>query len=358
MFRARDPQSGAPHGRQLNDTNVGHEAHPDWPGSFTGGVDATGPTITSGSTVEWVDYTGGVLVGNTGTPASNVTFRGCRFQFSADISNQGNNSAAQVFMFANGLVTFEYCTFQPFVANYPTRLTGDEIDGDTSTFVEYGKAYQYAINGGGGFNTFTDGGLVVDHCNFWGFGNALELAGSTVANPHIVRDSWFHHGGDPFIENVTANQFHNDCWLVNDGNYRGAQSIRNRMEIWGNTNCLAWQGAGDYDDAVVTDNLFGGDQETVVISASGTSSRVTATGNVFATRIGRSVNTGRPLRSWSVTDDGSGSSWSGNTYQVEGSEAPANYPDAYWGDPADDGLFWWPGDDDTTGGHATDYVAP
>lgn len=335
-------------------SNTGHEAHPSWPGSFTGGVS---PWIraTTGQTFEFVDFTEGVDVGSPSVAANNVTFIGCRFRFSANVSDQGNNGAALVLLFGDN-VQFHYCTFQPDTSNYPTRLTGEEIEADPSTWVSYGKGYQYALNGGGGFNSYVTN-LLVDHCDFWGFGNALELAGSTLADPHIVRYSWFHHGADPFIVNQTANQFHNDCWLVNAGGYHGAQCLYNRMEIWGNTNCLAWQGAGAYNDSQIVGNRFGGDQETVVISASGTSARVTFTDNEFATRIGRSVGTGRPLRSWSVSDDGAGSLWARNRYVVGPTESQANYPGANWGNPAWDGLYWHPGDDDTTGGHAAEYVA-
>ena len=44
--------------------------------------------------------------------------------------------------------------------------------------------------------------------------------------------------------------------------------------------------------------------------------RITFTDNVFSTRIGRSVGSGRPLRSWAVSDSGAGSLWRRNTYLV------------------------------------------
>jgi len=335
-------------------SNTGYSNHPSWPGSFTGGTSGW-IRATTGQTFNFVDFTEGVDVGSPSVAANNVTFNGCRFRFSANVSDQGNNGAALCLLFGDN-VTFNYCTFQPDTSNYPTRLTGEEIEADPSTWVSYGKGYQYALNGGGGFNSYVTN-LLVDHCDFWGFGNALELAGSTVANPHIVRYSWFHHGADPFVVNQTANQFHNDCWLVNDGNYHGAQCLYNTMEIWGNTNCLAWQGAGAYNDSTIVGNLFGGDQETISLSASGSSQRITFTDNLFSTRIGRAVGSGRPLRSWAVSDDGAGSLWARNRYLVGADESPSNYPGAKWGDPADNGLYWWPGDNDATGGHAAEYAA-
>lgn len=332
----------------------GHLADPSWPGSFTGGTNTVGLTATTGQTYSYWDFKGGVDVGTTSVAANNVTFRGCRFQFSANVSNQGDASSAQALLFGDN-VTFDYCTFQPSTTNYPTELTGEEISGDTSTYVQYGKAYQYAINGGGGFNTHI-GDLLIDHCDFWGFGNALELAGSTVAKPHIVRNSWFHHGGDPFVVNVSSNQFHNDCWLVNNGGYHGAQCVNNVMEIWGNTNLLAWQGAGAYNDSVITGNRFSGDQESISLSASGTSARVTFTDNVFSTRIGRAVGSGKPLRSWAVSDSGTGSLWRRNTWLVPGSASTGNYPGANWGNTAWNGLYWHPSDTDSGSGHAADFT--
>lgn len=332
----------------------GYLADPSWPGSFTGGTNTLGLTATTGQTFSYWDFQGGVDIGTVGTAANNVTFRGCRFQFSANVGNQGDASSAQALLFGDN-VTFNYCTFQPSVANYPTPLTGEEIQANRATYVEYGKAYQYAINGGGGFNTHcTD--LLVDHCEFWGFGNALELSTSSLAHPQIVRNSWFHHGGDPFVENATGAQFHNDCWLVNNGGYHGAQCVNNKMEIWGNTNLLAWQGTGAYNDSTITGNRFSGDQQSISLSASGTSARITFTDNVFSTRIGRSVGSGTPLRSWAVSDSGTGSLWRRNTWAVAASESTGNYPGAKWGNPAWDGQYWYPSDTDSGSGHATDYT--
>jgi hypothetical protein len=335
-------------------TNTGYLNHPSWPGSFTGGTQTGTPTATTGQTFNFVDFHAGVNVGSAATHADNVTFNGCRFQDSANVSNQGNNSDAQVLIFGSN-TTFNYCTWQPTVANYPSELTGEEISGNTATYVEYGKGYQFAIVGDGAFNTVC-GKLLVDHCDFWGFGNALQLAGSTVANPHVVQNSWFHHGADPFVVNSTVNQFHNDCWLCNNGNYFGAQFKNNRAEIWGNTNVLAWQGTGSYDDALITGNLFGGDQETISLSASGTSVRITFTYNTFSTRIGRAVGSGDLLRSWAVSDSGTGSTWRRNKWKVAASESTGNYPGAHWGNPAWDGQYWYPSDTDSGSGHATDYT--
>ncbi len=336
-------------------STTGYLNHPSWPGSFIGGVDTagTGHSVT-GETVNFVDFRGGWAVGTSSVSASNVTFNGCRFQFSANVSNQGDATAVLCLLFGSN-VTFNYCTFQPWTSNYPTELTGEEVSGNTSTYVEYGKSYQYAMVGDGGYNSHI-GRLTISNCDFWGFGNALQLAGSTVANPHVVQDSWFHHGGDPFVVNSSANQYHNDVWLVNDGNYYGAQFLRNRAEIWGNTNVIAWQGAGAYDDCQVVGNLIGGDQETVSLSASGTSARVTFTDNWFATRIGRSVGTGKPLRSWAVSDSGSGSTWRRNKWWIDSGEASSNYPGAKWGTPSKHGQYWWPSDTDSSYGHATDYT--
>ena len=335
-------------------SNTGFLNHPSWPGSFTGGVNSSSPTYTTGQTVNFVDFTNGAQAGTSSVAANNVTFNGCRFQFSANVSNQGNNSSAQALLYGDN-ITFNYCTFQPFVSNYATELTGEEINGSRSTYVEYGKAYEFAIVGDGAFNTHV-AQLTVDHCDFWGFGNALQLAGSTVAKPHVVRYCWFHHGGDPFVENVTADQIHNDCWLCNDGNYFGAQCLYNTMEIWGNTNLLAWQGAGAYDDGVIVGNQFSGDQESTVISDSGTSVRVTFTDNIFSTRIGRTVGSGDLIRSWAVSDSGTGSLWRRNRWKVAALAATGNYPASNWGSPSWDGQYWYPSDNDSGSGHATDYT--
>lgn len=339
-------------------SGYGYSAHPQWAGTFSGGTFTGTVRATSNTTYMFCDFKGGVDVGQPTALVNNVKFIGCRFQYSANVSNQGNNSSAQVLLFGDN-VTFDFCTFQPSVANYPTELTGEEVKGNTSTYVEYGKGYQYAINGGGGYNTKI-GNLLVDHCDFWGFGNALELSGSTVLKPHIIRNSWFHHGADPFVVNTTSNQFHNDCWLVNDGNYHGARCENNVMEIWGNTNLLAWQGTGAYNNSTITGNRFSGDQQSISLSASGTSQKITFTDNVFSTRIGRSVGDGKPLRGWSVSDSGvtGGSLWRRNKWRTASNAAVSNYPNANWGSPTWNDKYWWPGDTDTSGStHTTDYTS-
>lgn len=359
--RVREPATAGP--GYATFATTGHTNHPSWPGSFTGGTNNGEVTVTGGSTVNFADFKGGTLVGTSGVHITTpVVFNGCRFQFSANVSDQGDATSFHALLFANatGLITFNYCTFQPSVTNYPTRLTGEEVQGDASSWVSYGKSYQFALVGDGAYATQVAGGLVVDHCDFWGFGNAFQLAGSTVAKPHIVRDSIFHHGGDPFVVNNSGGQFHNDCWLVNNGGYQGAQCVNNAMEIWGNTNLLAWQGAGNYNDAIVTGNLFGGDQQSISLSASGTSQRITFTDNWYSTRIGRSVGDGTPLRSWAVSDSGSGSIWRRNKLLVGAGSLSANYPGAKWGNVAQNGNYWHPGDTDTTlrSGtvHASDYT--
>ncbi len=344
-------------------SNTGHLAAPGWPGSFTGGTFTAGyPNHFIGAsniTYYYCDFRNEAWVGtpswSTNITATNVKFVGCRFAQSANVSNTGDNSVSLLNLYADG-VTFEYCTFAPSPTVYATQFTGEEISGNTGTYVEYGKGYQYAIRGSGGAYTHV-GALTIDSCNFWGFGNALDLTGSTVAKPHIVKNCWFHHGADPFVVNNTGTQFHNDCWLVDNGNYLGAQCLNNVMEIWGNTNLLAWQGSGSFSDAQIIGNRFSGDQESISLSASGTSQRITFTDNEFSTRIGRAVGAGKPLRSWAVSDSGSGSLWRRNKWKVAAAAAAGNYPGANWGDPSWNGQFWWPSDTDSGSGHASDYAA-
>lgn len=341
----------------------GHLAAPGWPGSFTGGTFTQGYpnhfVAQSNTTYYYCDFRNDTWVGtpswSTNITATNVRFVGCRFAQSANVPNNGDNSLALVHLYADG-VTFDYCTFQPDPTVYPTVPAGVETAGNPSTFVEYGKGYQYGIRGSGGSYTHV-GALNVNHCEFWGFGNCgLDLTNSTVAKPHVVTNSWFHHSADPFTDNNTATQFHNDVWLVDNGNYYGAQCLNNVMEIWGNTNLIAFQGSGSFDDAVIVGNRFSGCQESIALSATGSSVRITFTDNVFSTRIGRSVGTGKPLRSWAVTDSGTGSTWRRNTYLVDPGASIGNYPGMNWGSPSWNGQYWWPGDTDSTGGHATDYT--
>lgn len=293
-------------------TNTGYTNAAGYPGSLT-----TGPTtFESDTTYSFMEFTDGTFIGSTGTPVSNVTFFGCRFVATGDIN---------VALFGDN-ITFSYCSFEPGGVSAPP--------------VSYAQGYQYGISADGSYNSSVEK-LTVENCDIWGFGNGIDVAGSTQAKPQVYRNNWIHDpradGGIDHTDGLGNMNSANSSYVVIDNNV---------IEGVGNTNALAFQG-GTHDHFTITNNLFGGYGYTLSIYDTGTN--ITFTDNVFSTRYECGFG---PLREdWTTY---SGLVWARNKWMV-----PAG---AAWGNPAHDGKFWLPfsgslsGDDSLTVSDA-DYGA-
>lgn len=198
-------------------TTTGPAAAPDWPGAFTG-VGAT--PVTSDTTYNFKTFDG-VSVGSVATPVSNVTFHGCQFKTVAvEDSNVvlfGETGAG-----GNG-ITFEYCSFEPGVAAPPTPFS---------------QSYQYGIVADGSYGSFVER-LVVDHCDIWGFGNAIAIEGSTQTNPHVFTNNYIHDAADD-----GGGIYHTDGIGDLSGTGIGSYVVvsHNTISTAGNTNGLVFGG--------------------------------------------------------------------------------------------------------------------
>ena len=139
---------------------------------------------------------------------------------------------------------------------------------------------------------------------------------------------------------------------------------RCRIEALGDTNGMAYQALPSGPGSTVTDHitvrrtLFGGFGNCVAITAGNFATAVTGgtnvtfTDNTFSTELDCALS---PLYT-TATATGSGNVWARNRWKVP--------PGAYWGNPAHDGWFWLPVDqnrnrttgDDTPYVSATDYT--
>jgi hypothetical protein len=296
------------HGSQLNATNTGPEA-----AGFTNLVEWPGPghDITEdGAVLEGYRFT------NNGPSvyANDVTLRGCEFRNTGPqswiVRNEGQN------------LTVEDCRFRP-----------DDTDGPETTMAQ---SYQQGIK------CFGDArGLTVRRCEFWGFGNAIEFEPevSSEAMPLVVEDTWMHHAAA--VDYEGSDEYHHDGILCS---YAAGwvQVTRCRIGSEGNTNALAFQSTGGaWHDCTITDSEFSGFGYTLNFGDSAGCNRFVFTGNDFSTQYDVVYNGGPPNPLNNLT-------WSNNHWRV-----PAG---AAYGNPAWDGRFWWPGDDKTQGGHATDYA--
>jgi hypothetical protein len=294
---------------------TGYQNSPGYPGSLTTSS-LSRTTIASNTTYEYLSFTGNDFKNIAGV--SNVTFLGCRFLTNvvADASFAGTFSDTTTFN-----ITFSYCTFGSSASNPP---------------VAYGSGNQYCIDQRG------IQGLTVDHCDMWGFGEAIELSGSSLAHQTQITNSYIHDASDN-----GGGIYHVDGILSNNGG-SGIQYVTvsgNTIVIApSNTNCIGFQstvpGGSPYSNLTITGNYISGDNTTVDVGTQSTgSANITFTGNV----IGSDYKPANTFVYNSGGFTGTGSTWSGNTYYVPAS-SPFTTPSAAWLAAGNSGLYWRPGD--------------
>jgi hypothetical protein len=302
-----------------NNCNTGYANAPGYSGQLT----SCSSSIQSNTTYQFCDYPNGLTIGNASNHPANVTFIGCRFasnsQADADVADYGTN------------VTFSYSTFEPSAVSAPP--------------VAHTQGYQYAID-----QDYASGGFTVDHSDFWGWANGIQIDHSSQSTPVSVTYSWFHDArADGGVD-------HTDAILENYGD-PGVDYMtfsHNTIASVGNTNGLALQDGrgGGYDHLTVTDNYFAGFGYTVNLGGSGPVTNTQFTGNVFGSDFPIAFG---PLYGGHWTT-GNGNTWSGNTYYT--------FPGTTWLNPAINGRYWWPSDifgtqngqkPATFAAHTTDY---
>ena len=288
-------------------TNTGYENAPGYPGSLTvaSSSSSTCPTTPqSNDTYQFCDYVGGLSM-----PANltNVTFYASKFESNA--VNDANVRAGS----GDNNITFDYDSFQPSAVASPP--------------VSCSQSYQYGIyNEGGAMRGYT-----VSHSDFWGFGNAIDTAGSTQANPQTFEYNWIHDSST-----TGGCGYHNDgIGMLNNGNESYATVDHNTIEFLGNTNLIAWQN-GTYSHIQDTNNLLGGDNEGYAggrcTSSCTPPTYIQTTGNTFNTYL--AIVGDYPIDNathyWTAT----GSTWNHNYWAVP--------PGAAWGTNAYNGYYWVP----------------
>jgi parallel beta helix pectate lyase-like protein len=210
-----------------NDTNTGYRNAPGYPGS----LHTCATPIKSNTTYSFCKFVNGVNVGSPSQHVVNVTFYSCDFQDSTPL-------AAMLVGIWGDNITFDYSSFQPDVSAPP---------------VPYSRSYQYGIEADGGWNTSV-GKLTVSHSDFWGFGDAIDINGSTRAKPQVFRDNWIHDAAED------GGVYHTDgIGTLGPGGGDGSYVVidHNTIESAGNTQGIAFQ-SGHYDHLKITGNLFGG----------------------------------------------------------------------------------------------------
>jgi hypothetical protein len=267
-----------------NSTNCGYRNEPDFPGTL---LDGSAITVESDTTYSYYDFDG-LAVGYPGADVENVTFVGCRF-----------SGAHEVLVLLWGSnITFEYCSFEP---------------GTDTTPVDHGDGYQYGISSDGAYATHVEG-LTIDHCDFWGYANAVTIGFSSEEFPVVITDTWFHDsradGGEDHTDGPGDLQGLGDISFVTIDH---CSIVDN-----GNTNGIAFQ-YGPYFDFTVTNNRIGGWGYAVAIGGAviaADSERITFTGNrwteAIPTVFGPIYPSAHPFYA------GDGSVWADNIWEPTG----------------------------------------
>jgi hypothetical protein len=297
-----------------DDTNTGYLNSPTYTGSLT----TFSGTIQSNHTYNNYVFNDNAAVGNSSNTLVNVTFNGCKF-----MSN--NVDDANVAVYGDNII-FNYCTFMPSTVSAPPTT--------------HNQGYQYPID------QRYNGALTIDHCNVWGYGNAIQFAFSSQAKPFICRHTYIHDARDD------GGVDHTDGILENYGGSASTMAYgvidHNRIISYGNTNAIALQGSGGYHNFTVTNNWCSGFGYTYNVGGTATGNRnMIFTDNVFSNTLQPGFG---PMYGW---EDGNGNLWRRNKFNIV--HPPTWGNNGGWAAPvtlADDGKYWWP----DGGAYTTDYT--
>jgi hypothetical protein len=298
-------------------SNTGYLKAPDYPGQLTDFPLTSGTyhridSTYNGQTIKFKRFRAKVYMA---PPLDHVSFYGCLFESNAvnDVMvNDANTTQA----------SYAYSTFKPLDVAAPP--------------VSCAKSYQIGINQSG------EQAMTVDHCEFFGFGNAIQFGASSQAKPLVFTNNYFHDAAD--ADDSGGCKYHHDAiGPCSDGGIGYVTIKRNTIASTGNTNGIALQGYKPYDHVIAEGNYISGWGYAVSLGAGDTAendTNITFTGNVFS---GQFTSVYGPLYGNVAPGAGKGNVWRDNRYQVRAGDP--------WGKPADHGLFWWPTDN---AGHTAD----
>jgi hypothetical protein len=320
---------------------VGYQAAPGCSGGlkvFAGGSEiSAGGTASSPKVYSCLDFVAGT--GGTLISGSHLKFVGCRFQ-----SNDLENYNVQV---TGSDVSFEYSSVTPLVSlasapphpAWPSGGAGKQLVGNGTGYQIGGDSgYEY------GFNLISGGPVTIDHCDIWGFGNAVVFMSTTTAM--TVQNTWIHDAAD-----AAAQGYHTDGpgYLNGGGAPQNVSILNNTIASIGNTNAIALQAVSSpYMNITMTGNYLSGFGYTADVGheASG-STHMTFTDNTFGTDLPWVYG---PVYGDETTLYGQPTNtWHGNKLEVLTGTSPIN--GAWTWMLSDDGKFIWP----DTSAHSSDF---
>lgn len=305
-------------------TDTGFQNAPGYPGSLTNG---SAITVTSNQTYSFYRGLSDGELGQPASPISNVTFYGCCFESSANF--------AAVALRARGNVTFQYCTFKP----------SSKADNANTSLVTQTQGYQFGITADGTeaspgtWNSFADGTLTIDRCEFWGFANATKIFnGNATTKKRTFTRNWIHNAR----ENTDGSDHTDGLGAPGGGTESGTEIAYNRIESLGDTNGIVYQyehspAVASWSNFNIHHNLIGGWGYAVAImggnevTGSTGATGITFTDNIFSTALDLQY---APCYDMGFSATADGNTWRRNRWLV-----PAG---AAWGTSGNSGKFWIP----------------
>ena len=348
-------QAGGPYPGQPGNT-VGYAAYgplgtTPWPGgSFVSGTPSnptlytgyvfTGSQSISGHDMKFIscDFNSGT--GGVNISGSNISFIGDRFQ-SNDSPNYNVQTSGTNLIFSYDSITplASFYTLPPG-AVWPSAGAGMNTTTQTTDVnaINGNEGYEYGIN------IVSGGPVSIDHCDFWGFGNAIVFYNTTAQM--TVTNNWIHDA-----VNASPQGYHTDGpgYLNNGAGPSNVLIQGNTIASLGNTNAIAFQSAtSGYDNMQINGNYLSGFGYTVAPGTPGTQHFTNSSfaNNVFGTDVEAVWG---PLYGWNQDP---GDVWKCNTLNVA---AGTNWTDGNGWKPSSsiNGQYWVP---TSAIASATDYL--
>ena len=303
LYRSTTTGNGRPHEQIQTSPGTSKAIHTGGSAINSRPNDGTGywPDSSNTGYIHAPGYTGSLTVGpttiTTGSTYSHMSFHGCDVGLpDARVDNIQHSSAAC----SGESVPAVPGQVQRQQHHLPVLLI--HADGGWCPFhATYDESYQYAVLFDGGAHGTAVGMLTMTWCDVWGYGNGLQLDGSSHAAPHSIINCWFHHAADTdAARGGSTGTYHVDAILCTVGGANETYLLirGNSLASLGNTNAIALQrdGRSYYNHVTVTNNYLAGFGHTVQIGGDGNgNSHITFTGNTWSTEIGATFG---PLYGW------------------------------------------------------------
>lgn len=254
----------------------------------------------------------------------NLTFIGCLFE-----GTKPNDNLVQVY--SPTKIKFLYSTFKPNTLATPPGNDGTVSSAHSAPGTPFEKSWQY-------MTTMEEAVVTMDHNDIWG--NAgMQMVTGFPGNPSMWTNNYIHDQSD------TANDIyhHDGIGPQSEGNGGPMFIHHNTIASLGNTNGLALQGNGVYNNITFTNNYVSGWGYALSIGITNNATNITVKDNVFSAEL-KQLFGFLYGNFWGGT--AKGSTWRNNLFQVRSGDGHSGLS------TGDHGKYAWPTDNSS---HATDY---